>query len=401
MGAMRLQRCGRKTVAVLCGTERQFYRDVLRGVGEYLQYHEDWTIASEPTLLPLASVRRAHASIPPDCDGVISLISDEEQFQSLRQRGVAAVNLSSVYSHPNLPSVTGDHAALAGLAFEHFMERGFRTFAFCDLDHNSVIRRSPFVAIVAKAGFDCHVYEVQESRADDWRTGRDRAALARWLTELPKPVAILAHNDIRGRHLIEVAAQQGIRVPDEVSILGVDNELPHCELCAPTLSSIETAAVRIGREAAALLDRAMVEGLGPGMHVEIPPLGVVARRSTDVRITLDPLVSQAMEYIQAQATEGIDTNDVIRHLLVSRTALGKRFLRTLGYSPHEAIVRARLDAASRLLRETRLTIDVIAERAGFRHGEYLTAVFRQRCGMTPRAYRDRHGGKVGPPRSAK
>lgn len=398
---MPAQQCHRRTVAVLCGTERQFYRDVLRGVGDYLQRHEDWTIASEPTLLPPATLRRAHASIPRDCDGVIALIGDEQQHLALRQRGVAVVNLSSVYWHRDLPSVTTDSAALAALAFEHFMERGFRTFAYCDLDRWSRSRREPFVDVVERAGFTCHAFTVEPSRSGDWRTGRDRGDLARWLAKLPKPVAILAHNDIRGRHLIDVAVGQGIRVPEEACILGVDNELPHCELCSPTLSSIETDAIRIGREAAALLDRAMVAGAGPGMHVRIPPRGVVTRRSTDVRITRDPLVSEAMEYIGKHAIEGIDTSDVMRHLVVSRTALGRRFQRALGYSPHEAIVRARLEAARRLLHDTRLTVDVIAERTGFRHGEYLTAVFRRRCGMTPRAYRDGHVAPEGPPRSAK
>ena len=401
MSAMPLQQRDRRTVAVLVGTERQFYRDVLRGVGEYLQHNDRWIIASEPTLLPLATTRRAFASVPKECTGVIALIGAEDQFQVMRRRGLAVVNLSSVYTHPDLPSVTTDCKALAALAFEYFMERGFRTFAYCDLDNLSRFRRLSFVAAVEGAGFTCHTYEVDHSRDGDWRTGQDRASLARWLVELPKPVAILAHNDIRGRHLIELAAQQGIRVPEDACILGVDNELPHCELCSPTLSSIETDAVRIGREAAALLDQAMATGVGPGMNVEIAPLRVVTRRSTDVRVTVDPLVSKAMLYISRHATEGIDTTDVIRHLLVSRTALGKRFLRTLGYSPHEAIVRTRLEAARRLLCETKLTINVIADRTGFRHGEYLTAVFRQRHGMTPRAYRDRCRLEDSVPRFAK
>jgi LacI family transcriptional regulator len=401
MATIPLPQHNRRSVAVLIGTERQFYRDVLRGVGEYLQHHDRWSISSEPTLLPLATTRRAFASVSKECSGVIAMVGGEAQFQPMRRRGLAVVNLSSVYSHPDLPSVTTDCGALASLAFEYFMERGFRTFAYCDLDMFSKVRRLPFVAVVEGAGFTCHSYEVDEVRDGDWRTGRDRLALARWLAGLPKPVAILAHNDIRGRHLIEVAANQGIRVPEEACILGVDNELPHCELCSPALSSIEIDAVRIGHKAAALLDQAMDGGVGPDLHVEFPPLRVVTRRSTDIRVTVDPVVSKAMRYISQHATEGIDTTDVIRHLIVSRTALGKRFLRTLGYTPHEAIVRARIEAARHLLRDTKLTIDVIAERTGFRHGEYLTAVFRQRYGMTPRDYRDQRGGEDRIPRSAK
>ncbi len=388
----------RRTVAVLLGTERQFYRDVLRGVGDYLQHRSGWTIAVEPTLLPLVTTQRAFAGMPKGCDGVLAFVEDEVRFEKLRRRGIAVVNLSSVYSHPDLPSVITDNLALSTLAFEHFMERGLRTFAYCDLTVQSRVRRAPFVTLLKNAGFACHVYDVDAARDGDWRTGLDRPRLAEWLAGLPKPIGVLAHNDIRGRHLIEVATQSGIRIPEEVCVLGVDNELPHCELCVPPLSSVDIDAVRLGREAAELLDRVM-DGVQPrSLHVEIPPLRVVVRRSTDVCITRDPLVSKAMEFITRHATEGIDTRDVIRHLIVSRTALSKRFLRVLGYTPHEAIVRARLETARRLLGETKLTIDAVAQRAGFRHGEYLTAVFRHRYGVTPRTFRvGRDPGLASPP----
>ena len=120
----------------------------------------------------------------------------------------------------------------------------------------------------------------------------------------------------------------------------------------------------------------------------VPPRGVVIRGSTDVRVTADPVVSLAMGYIRAHAVEGIDTHDVVRAVRASRSMLAKRFQQTLGYTPHEAIVRMRLEAARTLLSGTRLTVEAIAERCGFRHGEYLTAVFRRRFGTTPRAFRE-------------
>lgn len=399
MGCMPSENHTPRTVAVLLGTDRQFYRDVLRGVGEYVQRRGGWRIAVEPTLFPLATTPMAFTGIPKDCDGILAFVTDELQFEKLRRRGLAVVNLYSVYSHPDLPSVITDCGALAALAFEHFMERGLRTFAYCDLTAQSRCRRAPFVAVVEGAGFPCHVYEVDAARDCDWRTGLDRPRLAEWIADLPKPIGILSHNDIRGRHLIELAVQTGSRIPDEVCVLGVDNELPHCELSVPPLSSIDIDAVRIGREAAELLDRLMDGGPRRDLHVKIPPLRVIVRGSTDVRVTLDPLVSKAMDYIGRHASDGIDTTDVIRHLIVSRTALSKRFQRVLGYTPHEAIVRARLETARRLLGETKLTVDAVAQRAGFRHGEYLTAVFRHRYGVTPRAFRDRHDHAGGTPQA--
>lgn len=379
---------GRRTVAILVGSHRQFYRDVLRGVGEYAGRHGRWSICTEPTLFLEAGIISAIKHLPSRCDGVIALVTSADEFAALQHRGLAVVNLSSVYFRPDLPTVLADHAALAATALGHFRERGIRQFAFCDLEDNSWVRRRPFEEAVVAAGFECHRFAVGGSHKGDWRTGRDAARLAAWLEQLPKPVGILAHNDIRGRQLIGVAGERGIAVPREVCILGVDNEVPHCELCSPTLSSVDTDAARIGYEAAALLDRQLAGAAAPATPVLVPPRGVVVRGSTDVRFTADPVVSLAMGYIHEHAVEGIDTHDVVRAVRASRSMLAKRFEQTLGYTPHEAIVRARLEAACTLLSGTRLTVEVIAERCGFRHGEYLTAVFRRRFGTTPRAYRE-------------
>lgn len=378
----------RRTVAVLVGSHRQFYRDVLRGVGNYAARLGRWVICTEPTLFLGAGIGSAVKHLPRRCDGVIALVNQADEFTALRQRGLPVVNLSSLYAHPALPAVLPDHAALAAAAFGHFRERGLRSFAFCGLDPGSSVRQRPFEETVKANGFECHTFAVNQRHQTDWQTGLDRVRLEAWLTHLPKPTGILAHNDIRGRQLIDIAVTLGIAVPEEFSILGVDNEVPHCELCTPTLSSVDTDAARIGYEAAAILERCMAGGRPAGKPMFVPPRSIVARGSTDTTITADPIVSLAMDFIQAQAVKGIDTHDVVRAVRASRSMLSKRFLQTLGYTPHEAIVRRRLEAARSLLAGTRLTVGTIAERCGFRHGEYLTAVFRRRFGITPRAYRD-------------
>jgi LacI family transcriptional regulator len=170
-------------------------------------------------------------------------------------------------------------------------------------------------------------------------------------------------------------------------VLGVDNELPHCEMCNPPLSSIVTDSERIGFEAASLLDQLMSGNSPPVKRILIPPLGIVVRQSTDVTATTDPYVGKAVRYIREHAAEGIDVGDVLRHVMISRTALDKRFLKVLGHTPHEEIRRVRLKRARELLAESELTIEVIAERCGFRHGEYLGAVFLRDFGQTPGEFR--------------
>jgi LacI family transcriptional regulator len=163
--------------------------------------------------------------------------------------------------------------------------------------------------------------------------------------------------------------------------------LPHCEMCNPPLSSIVTDAERIGFEAAALLNQLMEGQVPPVQRILIPAIGIVVRQSTDVTATTDPFVGKAVRYIRQYACDGIDVGDVLREVRISRTALDKRFLKALGHTPHEEIRRVRLKRARELLVESEMTIESVAERCGFRHGEYLGSVFLQEFGQTPGDFR--------------
>jgi LacI family transcriptional regulator len=372
-----------RRVAVLLSTDRQYHRGVLQGVARYARVHGPWELESEPTHaggeMPMRMVRHM--------DGIMLLVTNRRQIQLLRRWKLPIINLSSRFPDEDLAHVSNDGAGIATLAIEHFIERGFRHFAFCDLTDVSCFRRRRFEEQLAKRELTCHVFEVQFGERNDWILGRDRKRLEAWLRKLPKPIGILAHNDVRGRHLVDACRRLGIAMPDEVAVLGVDNELPHCEMCTPPLSSIVTDAERVGFEAATLLDQLM-KGQSPSPNrILIPPLGIVVRQSTDVTATTDVHVAKAVRYIRQYASEGIDVGDVLRHVTISRTALDQRFLKALGHTPHEEIRRARLKRARELLGESNLTLEMIAERCGFRHAEYLGAVFRQEFGQTPGEYR--------------
>ena len=283
--------------------------------------------------------------------------------------------------------VSNDGKSIAALAIEHFIERGFHHFAFCDLTDGSHFRRRRFEEQLAARRLTGHVFLVNYAERDDWAFGRDRLRLEKWLEKLPKPIGILAHNDIRGRHLVDACRRMGIAIPDDVAVLGVDNELPHCEMSNPPLSSIVTDAERIGYEAGSLLDQLM-NGRDPTpKRLLIPPMGIVVRQSTDVTATADQHVARAVRFIREHVGEEIDVRDILRHVGISRTALDKRFLKALGHTPHEEIRRIRLKRARELLAESDLKLEIIAERCGFRHGEYLGAVFRSEFGQTPGEYR--------------
>lgn len=381
-----------RRVAVLLGTERQYHRGVLQGVARYMRLHGDWVIESEPTVAGIQMpFEDLHAM-----DGVILMVTDRPQWEQLRQWQLPYVNMTSRFSEPGeSPHVSNDGTVIARLALEHFVERGFQHFAFCDLDDASFYRRRRFVEQLASRGLACHVFAVGIDERSEWLQGRDRARLDAWLQSLPKPIGILAHNDVRGRHLVDACRRLAITIPDEVAVLGVDNELPHCEMCNPPLSSIITDSERIGFEAAALLDQLMNGQEPTRCRILVPPQGIVVRQSTDVTATTDPYVAKAVRFIREHAASGINVSDVLRQVMISRTALDKRFLRALGHTPHEEILRVRLKRARELLAESDLTIEAVAERCGFRHGEYLGAVFLREFGQTPGEFRTQQRARGG------
>jgi LacI family transcriptional regulator len=233
-------------VAVLLGTDRQYHRGLLQGVSRYARLHGPWDLESEPTYaggqMPMRRLRHV--------DGAMLLVTSRRQIQLFRRWQLPVVNLSSRFPEEELAHVSNDGTSIARLAIEHFVERGFHHFAFCDLVDSSCYRRWRFEEQLAARQLNGHSFQVNASQRDDWILGKDRRRLEAWLRELPKPIGILAHNDVRGRQLVDACRRLGIAMPDEVAVLGVDNELPHCEMCNPPLSSIVTDSERIGFEAA-------------------------------------------------------------------------------------------------------------------------------------------------------
>jgi LacI family transcriptional regulator len=227
-----------------------------------------------------------------------------------------------------------------------------------------------------------------------------QAGLKQWLAGLPKPVGIMACNDSRGRHLLEACRQLGLRVPDDVAVIGVDNDDLMCELAIPPLSSVAQDAEGVGYQAAGLLDQLMRGRRRRPTHLVVPPTCLVERESTDLVATDDPLVSGALRFIREHATEGIGVADVVRHLDVSRSTVEKRLKRHLGRTAHDEIQRVRLEAARRLLATTDLPLHVVAQRAGYSTVQYMCAVFKRELGHPPGQLRHSQGASSPPTRGA-
>jgi LacI family transcriptional regulator len=375
-----------REVAVLVETDTSWGRSVVRGVAEYASNHGPWNLLID---LREASARRWALPETWNGDGLIARISSPLMVEELARRRLPAVNVDDLYEDlPHVGAAITDESARAILALEHLSERGFRQFGYFapPSQDYSKKRGQRFLEAVRRSGLQA--WEYRPGYATGRRLSREEQyrRITRWLMQLPRPVAILAADAPRGRQLVEICGLEGIRVPDEVAILAGDTDDLLCNVCSPPLSSISVASQRIGYDAGALLHR-MMEGESPPPRLEIAPLGVVSRQSTDVLAIDDPMIVRALRFIQAHAYQGIIVEDVLREVPVSRRYLELQFKRYLGRLPAEEIRRIRLDRGRELLAQGELSVEEIAAACGYAGATQFGVAFRKRFGRTPLSYR--------------
>lgn len=376
----------RRSVALLIETSNAYSRGLLDGVIAWMKQHRTWSV-----FLP----EQERGAAPPDWlrnwrgDGILARIETPEIARVLRKSRRPIVDLSAGRHLPDVPWVETDDAAIARLACRHLTSRGLRELAWCgDPGFNwSHWREAAFQAAVRDAGGRCHVHQSPPLAGPRYSWNRDRRGLTAWLHRLPRPVGILACYDVKAQQLLSVCRDEGIRVPDDVAVLGVDNDRRLCELCDPPLSSVVPDPVRAGFTAAGLLDRLMDGRRASLQPLLIPPLRVETRQSTDVLAISDPTIAAAARFIRSHACDGITVRDVLRQVPLSRRVLESRFQAAVGRTPHAEILRLRLEHACTLLSTTDQPLSAVARQAGFRHAEYFSVAFKRSLGMTPRDYR--------------
>lgn len=376
----------RPSVALLIETSNAYARGILEGVIDWLHQHDPWSVylpEQERGATPPAWLKNWKG------DGIIARIETEEIARAVKRTGVPVVDVSAARRVPDIPWVETDDREIARLAGEHLLERGFRHLAFCGEPHFnwSRWREEAFRETVEGAGHLCHSFEARSRLEKGYSWNREQRRLSKWITKLPKPVGIMACYDIRAQQLLDTCRELELSVPEEVSVIGVDNDELLCNLCTPPLSSVIPDTLRTGHRAAELLDQMMRRKTGGGEAHLIAPLGIAFRQSTDILAIDDPDIIRAMQMIRERVTDGINVKDLLREIPLSRRAFEFRFQKLLGCTPHEMISRLRMDRVRKLLLETTLSLESIAHRCGFTHVEYMSSAFRKSTGMTPGAFR--------------
>ena len=375
-------------VALLFEANNAYARGLLVGIGDYILSHGPWSVH-------YAELGSADAP-PPwlrtwDGHGIIVRGENRRLARAVARLTTPTIDLTPSRLVPRAPWVKSDDAAIAHLAAQHFLERGFRHFAFCgDARFSWSQRRGErFAQLAREAGHTCHHFAPPPApRPPD--SDAEVGAIGAWLTALPKPVAVFACYDNRGQQVLEACRRTGLAVPEQVAVLGVDNDEVLCALSPPPLSSIALNPRRAGWEAAALLSLLMRgERLPAAAHL-VPPVSLATRQSTDVLAVADPKIAAALRYIREHACEGIGVADVLRHCPMARRSLEAKFRQFIGRTPRQEILRVQINRVKDLLIGTKLQIGEIAERTGF-EPEYLSSVFRQEVALAPSEYRRRYG----------
>ena len=394
MGTDKKSGDGVRKVALLIETSNRYGRDLLYGVRDWMREGERWAIrfTEQGRRAPLPTWLKDWQG-----DGIIARVDSPQIAAALRRTRLPVVDVSAERFSSEFSRVSIDNGAVARLAAEHLEAKGFSDFAYCG-DRRFLWSRQrgvEFRRCLAEKGRRCFDFGGPAGTAKPGSDAEIRA-IARWLKGLPKPVGVFACYDGRALQVLEACQLLGLHVPDQVAVLGVDNDELVCELANPPLSSVQPNARRSGYEAAALLARLMggeKKAVAPTHQVQ--PVRVVERQSTDVVAVADVKVAAALKFIRLHACEGMDVGDVLRAVPMSRTRLEQKFKALLGHSPHRQLVQQRIARAKHLLAESKIAISEVAEQAGFDNASYLSVAFRRETGLSPFAYRAKHGAGKG------
>ncbi len=379
-------------MALLIESSRAYGREICLGVAEYARQHGEWNFVIQEHDL--------RKGIPDwlanwKGDGILCRIFDEEIAEALAKSPCPVIDTYGQARNTAIPFLDSDAFAIAEMAARFFIDAAFEHYAFCGFPGLwfSDDRCAAFEKVMARFGADVEVYTPPISWTSADVAHRESLhpdgseELEKWVSSLPAGTAILTCNDIRAQQLIRVAARCNRRIPEDLAVMGVDDDEVICELTNPRLTSIRPDARTLGYTAAHWLHLSMQGRELPFRKLLIPPLRINERASTDIIASEDELFVAAVRYIRNHVQQGIDVSKVVEHTQRSRSSLESRFKKYLGRSIKEEITRARIARASILLRETSMTLQEIAESCGFATASHFSRIFKQSEGVTPGSLR--------------
>lgn len=377
-----------KKVILLIETSREYGRGILLGIAKYARIYGPWVFYEEPGGKEISMPKLGNWG----ANGIIARISDNSYINKINPNHIPMIVLPGTEPIPNVPNIMEDSSATGFLVAKHLLDRGFQNFAFCGFDEYiwSQKRGQGFKQSLSEAGFEISFYRQPKSKTKClWQN--EQLVLAAWLKSLPKPVGVMACNDVRAKHVIEACKTANIKIPDQVAVIGVDDDKILCELSFPPLSSVAFNTEKAGYEAAEMLDKLMTGRKISDQTIIVHPQQIVTRQSTDILAVEDKEVADALRFIRENSNRPLRVSDVAEAAAVYRRGLERKFRKILNRSVYDEINKTRLNHVAKLLIETNLGLKKIAMIAGYPSVKQMSRSFKKEKKMSPLKYRQIYG----------
>lgn len=378
-----------KRIALGLALSDYYDHGIARGIVRYARMKPGWQLFGHGWMFsPLEDLTSWRG------DGVITRIESLREIEVMKNLPCPVIDVANGSRTEGIHRVYNNDIATGRIAGTHFIGNGFRSFAYCGISDGqwSRERRQGFLETISAIA-DAPDVPRFERPLEWWLKEPYSFELALFLARLPKPTGLFACNDKAGLRVSITCASQGIAVPEDIAILGVDNEEIPCELANPSMSSIELQLERIGYSAARVLDRLISPGSSPAREgdtdITIDPFQVIERRSTALYASEDPLVGEVFRVIRSDQGHTRSVSEIANELAVGRRTMEKHFREETGRTVHGAIVEQRVRVAAHLLKTTQLKTEAVAREAGFGSMQRFFAHFRHHLGVTPHQYRSR------------
>lgn len=380
-------------VILLSDFSEDYGKSLLRGITAYAKEHGPWVFCRMPIFF--RETRGASGILQWarewGADGMIAQLYREADADLITRAGIPLIAQDFKERFTNVPNITGAYYETGALGAGYFLQKGYTQFAFYGFNKFvwSRERAQGYEETIRQHGYGVHYFDHEKARSGDLWYYKP-SSLSQWLKALPKPVALMACDDEQGQHVTEACKLAGIRIPDEVAVLGVDNDEIICNISDPPLSSIGLAAMQGGYQAAALLDHLMATNRLTGADIVVQSTQVIERESTDIVATSDPHIRQALRYIHQHTDQPLSVGQVLTQVALSRRAFEIRFQGVTGQSVYQYILKLRLNKFAHQLLATDKSIYELAVECGFPDAKNLARQFRDLKGRTPNEYRQQH-----------
>ncbi len=379
-------------VILLTDFSEEYSKNLLEGIVQYSRETEPWVLCRMPL-----SYRDVHGiegvlkwAKDWKADVIIGQFYNSDNVELFKKEGIIAIAQDFKSRFKTIPNITGNHIRAGEIGAEYFIQKGFKNYAFLGIKNAvwSIERCKGFKNTLIEKGMFDNFYEYQKNNEEELWFYEEN--LAKWIEDLPKPIAIMACDDNQAHYITEICRLRDIKIPSEISLLGVDNDTMLCLLSDPPISSLSQNTVRGGYEAAKLIEKLIKDPEYPWANIIVEPSHITTRASSDIFASSNSHISVILRYIHENINKKLTIASLVKLVPLSRRALETLFREITGDSVYSYILKLRIEKLAAALIETSKPIIEIALELGYSDYKNLSRQFKKIKGCTPSEYRDKN-----------